>query len=291
VSVAQHLNFTRAAESLGVTASAASLQIRALEEYLGRQLLRRDGRHVSLTEEGAELLPKVQRALEDLERALDDSRAERDSGVLRLSTLASFLQQWLAPRLTRFSAQHPGIHLNVHTSSEMVDFVRSGHHFALRLGGGGWPGVQAEKLMDEWLVPVCRAPLLSAHGPVDDASRLSRYPLLHSESEPWSMWINRSSDRRPAPPPAGSVFDDSRTILQSALRGEGLALSRWSLVADEIAAGNLVLAAREPLAFERGYWFVCPRQSRRLETVEQFRRWLFAEASRFPMPPGTASRG
>jgi LysR family transcriptional regulator, glycine cleavage system transcriptional activator len=62
VAVAQHLSFTRAAEALGVTASAASLQIRALEEYLGRTLLRRNGRHVYLTEQGAELLPRIQRA-------------------------------------------------------------------------------------------------------------------------------------------------------------------------------------------------------------------------------------
>ena len=56
LAVAHHLSFTRAADALGVSASAASLQIRSLEEYLARALFRRDGRQVHLTDEGAALL-------------------------------------------------------------------------------------------------------------------------------------------------------------------------------------------------------------------------------------------
>src|SRR5512134_2776551 len=76
VCVAEHLNFTRAGEALGVTAGAASLQIRALEEYLSRPLFRRNGRVVELTAEGAELLPRVQQALGDIERALAATRGD-----------------------------------------------------------------------------------------------------------------------------------------------------------------------------------------------------------------------
>src|SRR5579871_3844296 len=66
VAVAEHLNFTRAADALGVTASAASLQIRALEQYLSRPLFRRAGRQVHLTAEGAALLPRLQQSLRDI---------------------------------------------------------------------------------------------------------------------------------------------------------------------------------------------------------------------------------
>jgi len=83
VSVAQHLNFTRAADALGVTASAASLQIRTLEEYLARSLFRRNGRQVHLTNEGASLLPRVQHALAELERAVDDVRGSDDVAAAR----------------------------------------------------------------------------------------------------------------------------------------------------------------------------------------------------------------
>jgi LysR family glycine cleavage system transcriptional activator len=78
---------------------AASLQILALEEYLRQGLFRRNGRQVHLTNEGAALLPRVQRALEELERAVDDVRLDRGAGPLKVTTLTSFLQMWLLPRM------------------------------------------------------------------------------------------------------------------------------------------------------------------------------------------------
>src|ERR1700743_188450 len=113
VSVAQHLSFTRAADALRVTVSAASLQIRALEASLSRPLFRRNGRQVLLTNEGATLLPRVQQALGELERAVDDVRLDRSAGPLRVTTLASFLQLWLLPRIPRFRAAHPEVELHM----------------------------------------------------------------------------------------------------------------------------------------------------------------------------------
>ncbi len=282
----EHLNFTRAAEALGVTVSAASLQIRALEEYLGRSLLRRDGRHVAPTEEGAVLLPRVRRALEDLEGALDDARAERGGGILRVTMLTSFLQQWMLPRMPRFHTAHPAVKLYVHTSTELVDFARSEHQVAVRLGRGPrWPGVEAEKLLEEWLVPVCTPALLREHGPIEHLKDLDRYPLLHSASEPWSLWRARAlAEDGDAASPPGSQFDDSTAIVRSAVRGHGLALARWSLVADEVAEGTLALACSRSAVAHESYWFVYPRRVRSLASVTAFKAWLFAEAARFPTP-------
>src|SRR5690242_11906662 len=106
VAVAKHQSFTRGADSLGVTASAASMQVQALEEYLRVPLFRRNGRQVELTPQAAQLRPKVEQALADLERAIDEARADRGSGPLRVTTIAFFLAQWLLPRLPNFTAQH-----------------------------------------------------------------------------------------------------------------------------------------------------------------------------------------
>jgi LysR family glycine cleavage system transcriptional activator len=137
VSVAQHLSFTRAADALGVTASAASLQIRALEEYLGRRLFRRNGRQVILTNEGSTLLPRIQHALAEMELAVDDVRLDRSAGPLRVTTLPSFLQLWLLPRIARFRTDHPEIDLHIHTSTDMVDFVRDDFQGIGRVASAG----------------------------------------------------------------------------------------------------------------------------------------------------------
>jgi len=89
------------------------MQVHALEEYLRVPLFRRNGRHVELTSTGMLLRPKVEQALADLERAIDEARADRGSGPLRITTLAFFLAQWLLPRLPSFSARHPTIDVQI----------------------------------------------------------------------------------------------------------------------------------------------------------------------------------
>ncbi len=280
VSVAGHLNFTRAADALGVTASAASLQIRALEEYLGRRLFRRNGRQVHLTQEGETLLPRVQGALADLERAVDDIRLDRAAGPLRVTTLPSFLQMWLLPRMARFRAAHPEIDLHVHTSADMVDFVRDDFHLGIRLGFGDWPNLRAEKVLDEWLLPVCTPALYAKHGPVRTADDLKRYPLVHSVSEPWTAWLfDGRADHYPGGF-RGAVFEDSESVVRMGVQEAGLALARWSLVADEIHAGTLVAAGR-PVQFLRSYWLVCPNRAQELQSAKIFMDWIRAEANLF----------
>jgi LysR family transcriptional regulator, glycine cleavage system transcriptional activator len=284
ISVAHHLSFTRAADALGVTASAASLQIRSLEEYLARPLFRRNGRQVRLTAEGEALLPRVRQALEQLERAVDDARRDRSAGPLRVSTLASFLQQWLLPRLERFRIACPEADLHLHTSDKPVDFVREDFHAAVRFGRGGYPNVHSEKLLDEWLLPVCSPSLYRKFGPLRDASDLRRYPLLHSVTEPWTVWLfdGRAGDEAGAL--RGAVFDASVAVVRMAEQGSGLVLARWSLVADEIASGKLVRASERALRQEEGYWLVCPTRAQALPAVKAFMDWLRSEAAGFKYP-------
>ena len=282
------MNFTRAAEALGVTPGAASLQIRALEEYLSRALFRRNGRVVELTTEGAELLPRVQQALADLERALAATRGDRSGGPLRVTMLASFLQSWLLPRLPRLRAEHPRIDLQVHTSLNAVDLVRDDQHAAIRLGTGEWPGVTAEKLLDEWLVPVCTPELLAKHGPLRRREDVGRYPLVHSTSEPWTAWLlerNATTDDTTSPF-TGTRVDDSAAVVRLALQGVGLALARWSLAGDDVAAGRLVVASNRPLSFFRTYWLLHSKHGREHPAFAQFREWLKGEMVTFPRPPG-----
>jgi LysR family glycine cleavage system transcriptional activator len=284
IAVAQHLSFTRAADALGVTASAASLQIRSLEDYLARPLFRRNGRQVRLTAEGAALLPRVRQALEQLERAVDDVRRDRSAGPLRVSTLASFLQQWLLPRLERFRLACPEADLHLHTSEQMVDFVREDFHIAVRFGKGGYPNVHTEKLLDEWVLPVCSPALYQKFGPLRDADDLRRYPLLHSLGEPWTMWLFDGRTNQEAGGLRGAVFDASLAVVRMAVQGAGLVLARWSLVADEIASGQLVRASERALCLEYGYWLVCPLRAQTLPTVKAFIDWIRDEAARFAPP-------
>ena len=165
--VATHLSFTAAAKELGVTTAAVSAQVKSLEADIGVPLFRRHTRAVALTQEGAELLPGVRRGLDELRRAVDRIRRERVGGMLNLSVPSEFLQRWLLPRLGEFTRQHPEIEVRFGPARAGLDFSRDDFHAAILYGNGVWPGLKAERMLDEWVFPVCSPALLAKLGPID----------------------------------------------------------------------------------------------------------------------------
>jgi LysR family transcriptional regulator, glycine cleavage system transcriptional activator len=280
--VATHLSFAEAAETLHVTPAAVSMQVRTLEEYLRVPLFRRSARAISLSNEGALLLPGVRRGLAELQQAMQQLRQHRSGGVLNISTLASFLQKWLMPRLPQFYGRHPDIELAIHTSSAPVEFSQTNFHAALRMSLEPTPGLYNEKLLEEWFLPVCSPELLARHGPVRTPADLKRYPLLRSSDESWSLWRHpgAESDWREK----GAAFDDSLTVLAAAEQGQGLALTRWALAAQDLGNGRLVRASEQVLTCPRAYYFVCPESYVQLPKVQQLLGWLREVAAAFPGP-------
>jgi LysR family glycine cleavage system transcriptional activator len=278
------MHFTRAAEALGVTVSAASMQIQALEQYLGIALFRRQGRLIAITEQGAQLLPKIREGLSALQDAIDDTRTVRGQGPLRISMLGSFLTQWLMARLPQFEALHPDIDLRIETSAAQVDFKKTEVHAAIRMGGGSWPGLYSDKIMDEWLVPVCQPALLAKLGPVSDHADLKRYRLLHSSTERWSDWLLDGQHDETA---LRISIDDSAAVVRAAEAGGGLALARWSLVADDVRLGRLAVASKKITRYVRTYYFVCPPKYRDMPKVAAFHRWLRSETAGHAPPEGS----
>jgi LysR family glycine cleavage system transcriptional activator len=280
--VATRLSFADAADALNVTPAAVSQQIKALEEYLQIPVLRRSGRKVELTPEGAKLLPGVQSGLDALVLALRETRLNRASGVINVSTLSSLMQKWLTPRLHRLHAKFPDLQVDWHTSREAVDFARSDYHAAVRLGEGATPGLDHDKLMDEWLVVVASPTLFKKYGSIDDRDSLKGIPMLQAKDEPWSRFEKSAA---PTPWPAGpTIIDDSVSVLSAVLEGLGYAPARWSIAANDLLAGRLILASKTIVSSRFRYWFVCPPSYSELPKVCALRQWLREEAANFPTP-------
>lgn len=280
--VATRLSFAEAAEALNVTPAAVSQQIKALEEYLQVPVLRRSGRKVELTPEGAKLLPGVQAGLDSLVVVLREARLMRAGGVVNVSTLSSLMQKWLTPRLHRLHAKFPDLQVDWHTSREAVDFGRSDFHAAVRLGQNVIAGLEYEHLMDEWLVVVASPALYKKHGSIDGRETLKGIPMLQAKDEPWSRFEKSAA---PTPWPAGpTIIDDSVSVLTAVLEGLGYAPARWSIAAHDLLAGRLVLASRTIVPSRFRYSFVCPPSYAELPKVCALRSWLKEEAASFPTP-------
>jgi LysR family glycine cleavage system transcriptional activator len=285
--VAAQRSFSEAAEALHVTTAAVSMQIKSLEQYLQVKLFHRNRRDVQLTAQGESLLPYVRRGLDELELGFRAIKSAR-SGALVISVLGSFLQAWLLPRLTTLNqGANTNIDLQIRASAALVDFARDDVQVAIRFGRGGWPRVHAERLMDEWLVAVCTPELLKRHGRLSGPGDTGGYPLVHSSSEPWDIWLAGTDEEKEVwPATTGTAFDNSVAVVHAARQGLGLALARWSLAADEIAKGHVVLAHPQALRFTRSYYFVCPESYLALPKVAAFREWLLAAAEASPKPLG-----
>jgi LysR family glycine cleavage system transcriptional activator len=280
--VATCASFSAAADALNVTPAAVSQQIKSLEDYLQLPLFRRLGRRVEMTDEALELLPAVRDGLGRLESAMHQLRQHRRTGPLQITLLASFLQNWLLPRVRSFRRKHADIDLRFHTSRELIDFSRTATHVAVRFGRGHYPNLHTEKLLDEWLVPVASPEVIKQYGKIERGADLDAYPLLESDDVPWSVW--RTTDEVAAWQSGAPKIDDSAGLLAAAEEGLGYALARWTLVTRLLQKGSLRLAGDGALSYGSAYYFVCPTTFLAIPKVAAFREWIFAAAREFRGP-------
>lgn len=134
--VADERSFTRAAKRLGVTQSALSHSIRALEERVGVRLLARTTRSVAPTDAGAELVAHIGPALADIRGALEKLARLRDKPAGRVRLVAPRLaaKTILGPKLGEFARQYPDIVLDITTDDSRIDLVAGGYDAGVQFG-------------------------------------------------------------------------------------------------------------------------------------------------------------
>lgn len=289
---ARHCSFAVAAEELSVTPAAVSQQIKTLEDYLGVALFRRIAKGVVLTDAAQAMLPEVRQGFDLLAAGLARAVATKGRSTLVVSLTPSVAAKWLMPRLERFTARHPDVEVRLDTTTRLVEFSREQVDLALRYGAGRWPGLVVTLLMTEEVFPVCSPKLQRGRRPLRRIGDLQHHVLIHDSSMPaasafpqWSTWLEAAGmpgvDLR-----RGLHLNASMLAIQAAIEGQGVALGRSVLVADDLATGRLVrpFAQRHPLQF--GYYLVHPRRPAQAKAVEAFAAWLKAEAAGTPAARG-----
>src|SRR5688572_590108 len=275
VAAARSGNLSRAAESMHLTVSALSHQIRGLEERLGQRLFVRNARGVALTADGQVLFDSVAGHLDEIEHALRPFRARRDD-VLTITLMPSFASSWLVPRLPRFLAAQPQLEIHLQSTIAVVDFARdTGIDAGLRYGPGQWPGLQAVPLFDDWVTPTASPELIARLGR-PTLQTLDQFPLLGAPGGRWSDWFAHFGGALPKRFVAN--FDDSETLHRAAAEGLGIALGRMSLVRPLVEAGRLLPLFDERLKAEFAHYLVYPPRSEQHAGLQALRDWLLQEA-------------
>jgi LysR family transcriptional regulator, regulator of gene expression of beta-lactamase len=268
-SAARHLSFTAAAEELGVTQSAVSHQIKALEGRLGVALFRRTPRGLVVTDEALALAPTLTETFDRLSRLLAQFGHGKRRETLTLSVVGSFALGWLMPRLRDFEQAHPFVDLRMMTNNNRVDVVGERLDAAIRFGHGAWNGMAAMKLLDGEMTPLC-APAIAAQ--LATPADLARVPLLRSfRGQDWLAWLKAAGAEHV--PLTGPMFDSSHLMAEAAARGHGVAILPHALFADDIASGRLVRPFDVTIAHD-AYYLVHPKAQDLSPALTSFMGWL-----------------
>lgn len=278
--LARQLSFTRAARELGVTQAAVSRQIKALEQELAVQLVRRGAQRNELTDAGEILFAGVYKAMQAIEQSVGQITGSGTREILNISVAPFFSAAWLTPRLMSFIADHPEIDLRLHHSYHPADHRREGIDLGINWGAGDWPGVVKEKVLDGSLIPVASPALLARLGKRLQPKHCFATTLLYEfDLQHWQLWFAAMGESWNSAAKTLRL-SDSHALRRAAIDGHGIALFFAALVAEDIAEGRLVQPFATAIHPGHDYYLNYPQDLELTRKSKLFRRWLQGEIAK-----------
>nr|WP_280925018.1 MULTISPECIES: LysR family transcriptional regulator [unclassified Ciceribacter] len=243
--VAETRNFRAAARDLGMSASAVSHAISALENRLGVRLFNRTTRSVSLTEAGERFLEKISPALKDIAGAMEGATAAAASprGRLRINTSPSGMTGLLMPIFVEFQRRYPEVHVDVASEGRLVDIVEEGFDVGVRLRESIPQDMVAIPLTEKERFLVLGAPrYFERYGKPSVPTDLLRYPCLRLRLPSGGIYrweFERHGQESRIDVEGPMTLQDMDLMLEAAVAGVGLAYMTERQAAAALSAGLL----------------------------------------------------
>lgn len=275
--VAKERSFTRAAEKLGVSPSALSHTVRALETRMGVQLLIRTTRSVTPTEAGQRLLDTVAPQFEEIEvevAAVSELR-EKPAGTIRITALDFVADTLLWPRLAPLLLRYPDLRIEISTSYAMADIAAERFDLGVRTGSAVAKDMVAARISPDYRRVIVGSPAyFKNHGipkEPDDLAQHNCITMRLTTSGGLYAWrLVRDAVELQVRVTGQFVFNNSYQILGAALAGSGLAFTPEPLAQAHVAAGRLQMVMEEWYPTMPGFHLYYPsrrQQSRALALV------------------------
>jgi LysR family glycine cleavage system transcriptional activator len=268
-------SFRRAADELGLTRSAISHQIKALEEVLQVDLFSRDGKRAELTGLGQIYFPAVREAFDQIESQTQMIRPRMSENELTVQVYVTVAMKWLLPRLHDFERRHPNMKVRLSTSYFHWDFDAANADAGLVLVRNRNEDNYYHDLFRSQLLPVCSPDYLDRYGPIERPQDFSGHRLLYvySAEEDWRLWFKALgvTDMQLS---SSLAFDSYLLAQEAAVSGRGIAMTIGPFVRDELASGRLVAPVPRRVPHKYSWAFVCAAANRQLPKVRMFEKWL-----------------
>ncbi|MBN9671304.1 LysR substrate-binding domain-containing protein [Roseibium aggregatum] len=270
-------SFTAAGVELGLTQAAVSGHISALETRLGHALFHRTTRKVDLTESGRAYLPAVRKALQDLAKSTENLFGGKISGAVTLRAPISVATLVIAPALAAFLESQPELNIRLLSAIWADTALETNIDFEIRLGAGQWPGCQAEKLGDDFVVPVCSPFLAKGLKTPADLLKLPRAHILGFDDH-WPRFFETLALPVHSPTPSVTV-DTSIAALEWVSSGGGAALLLERAARPLAASGRIAIPFKEKIPLGQGHYLIhrqnAPPSRPAVRVTENWLRELF----------------
>lgn len=247
VRVAREGSFTKAAAQLGMSQSALSHTIRALEEQLGVRLLNRTTRRTSPSEVGARLLAAIGPRLDGIDADLVELSAMRDrpAGTIRITASEHAAETLLMPRVMPLLRAYPDIQVEINTNYQLVDIVEERFDAGVRLGESVAKDMIAVRIGPDVRMAVVGAPdYFTRHASPGFPQDLTEHDCInvrlptHGGLLPWDF--KKDNQELNVRVSGTCIFNSFRQVVDAALNGMGLAFVLEEVVQEHLAAGRLV---------------------------------------------------
>ena len=276
LSVARHRSFRRAAAELGVTPSAMSQAVRALEARIGAALFTRTTRSVGLTEAGEKFLSRAKPAFEELVAASEDARGfgQRPAGLLRLAVPRAVVPILLEPLIASFCEAYPEIQVEVAVSEQLIDLAVEGFDAGIRLGQFIAADMVAVRLTRPFPFAVVGSPdYLRRRGRPERIGDLREHACLRMRRSngsiaPWSL--RNGNETVEAVVSGPFIANDFPTLLGAAIEGVGLAQIPQPVAATAIGAGKLVSVLEKFAPTSPGVFLYYPSRHQMMPKLRAF---------------------
>jgi DNA-binding transcriptional LysR family regulator len=278
-------SFTHAGEQVGLSQSAVSRQVSALEQELNVPLFHRHARGLILTEQGDLLYRTAHDVFMKLEAArtkLTDSR-EKPNGELRVNTTAGIGVHWLTPRLGEFFDLYPDIRINLITSDEELDLAMREADVAIRLRQPVQPDLIQRKLFSMHFHAYASPEYLKRSGTPRSLQDLDnhRIMVLGGNAPNYLQdvhWLTKVARDGKAPRVPRFVINSVLGLLRACQCGLGIAMLPDYLVEED---GGLVQLFGDIDSFAFEAYFVYPEELKSVARIQVFRDFLVAIAQRW----------
>ncbi|WP_454676860.1 LysR family transcriptional regulator [Achromobacter marplatensis] len=246
IAVAREQSFTRAAAQLGVSQSALSHLIRALEAKMGVRLLTRTTRSVSPTEAGERLMHNIAPRFQEIEAELLAVGELRDkpAGTIRITASENAADTVLWPRLAKVLPEYPLIKVEINAESRFVDLVAERYDMGVRLGGDLARDMTTVRISPDLRFVIVGSPAYFAGRslplkPQDLADHDCINLRLMSHGELYAWEFKKGKQQISVRVDGPLVFNRTPPILQAALAGFGLGYLPEEMAAPYIVKGRL----------------------------------------------------